>query len=331
MIQPFLSILIPTYNRVRDLKYNLMELIKIIKENNISDLVDIIISDNNSNDNTNKMLQEFLYLNSDVKINVKTQEVNIGAINNMFDLLSLSNSTYVMYIGDDDYISKEYLLKVISILKNDSNTGCIVPSYQNISPDKIPVGIGRDIGSNPQVFNGGFRGAYQMSWRGHQMSGLVFNRQFINQQVEKYSVNNYYLFIFFVLVSSYKYNSYLEPEYPILVTRPGQKNKTWNYNDDGLVSDIFNNYKIYNEIPYLNRCLLQLKILDTQYWRYCMYLKKGITYFLKSLWLIFIGENTLFLTKFLFPIYIPIILLKKLLQLLFTGKLIQVFKTKVDL
>ena len=329
--QKLLTIAIPTYNRATVLAKNLRLLLDIILKNNLKNLVDIVILNNASPDNTVELVAAIISENPEISAHFHSQNENVGVLRSIIDLLSLSEGHYILYLGDDDFINANYLIAVLNKLETDSNTACIIPSYQNITSSGNPIGVGRDINRKSRSFNAGFASIYQNSWRGHQMSGLVFLRERVLTEYKKYKICNLYLWLFFVSSCAYIGNTYHLTENPILVTRPGQSNKTWGYEDDGLISHVFDNYKAYTRLNYFQRVLLQLKFLDVQYWRYAMYLKLGFGKFLKALCKITFGKNTLLATRILFPILLPIIAVKKVISFAFSGQLLEIINTKVDI
>ena len=76
MISKNIDILIPTFNREKDLNKNLKILTDIIISNNLSDSINIIVSDNNSEDKTEDILKH--YSNTFNWIFYFKQEENIG-------------------------------------------------------------------------------------------------------------------------------------------------------------------------------------------------------------------------------------------------------------
>ena len=92
-----LEILIPTYNRVKDLEKNLKILKDYIIKNKFLSEIRIIISDNNSTDSTEKMILELKkdeVLNKLIKYNKQIE--NIGLEKNALDILSKSEAEYIM-------------------------------------------------------------------------------------------------------------------------------------------------------------------------------------------------------------------------------------------
>ncbi|MHB9294275.1 hypothetical protein Holit_03401 [Hollandina sp. SP2] len=138
-----LSILIPTYNRVHDLSYNLQLVEEIIIKKSLQDKISIIISNNNSSDATDEMLKDYLKI-SKLHILYFNQQENIGLEKNSLFCLSKSNSDYVMFLSDDDYLSEEYIYAVINTILENRNISCIVPSFVPILPDKAQLSTGKN-------------------------------------------------------------------------------------------------------------------------------------------------------------------------------------------
>ena len=103
-----LSIIIPTFNRVDAIMQNVIELTGFIRELKAEKYVSILISDNCSTDNTFHSLSIFKERNQDILIQIYKQDANIGLEKNALFVLERAESEFVMYLGDDDYISKEY-------------------------------------------------------------------------------------------------------------------------------------------------------------------------------------------------------------------------------
>lgn len=95
MHKPFFSIVIPTYNRAEDLRFNLSLLLKQTFNN-----FEIIISDNCSTDNTEQVVKNF----KDKRIFYYKNKRNIGAEPNYQKVFSYTRGEYLFTIGDDDFI-----------------------------------------------------------------------------------------------------------------------------------------------------------------------------------------------------------------------------------
>lgn len=325
-----LGICIPTYNRLPWLKKNLDSLCSMIEDSGLQHDIMIFVSDNCSGDGTEEYM-ETIANNPDNAVNIKynRNKKNLGPIDNFLFLIDHIDSKFVMLLGDDDFISKEYLVCAYEATHKD--VICIVPSYLNVNIDGEYTGRGRDTDKESRCYEKGFKNCLENSWRGHQMSGLVFERNMISKESAKTDNRNMYLMIYWIGYLCMNGNTLHLTEYPVLVTRPPQKDKTWGYGSDGLISDIFCNYKMLKSISPVQRHRLEMKVLVEQYWRYAMYLKKGPIPFIRCLWNIIISENTGRITKIVFPFAVAFILTGVGFRLLFKGELLKTLRTTVDI
>lgn len=323
-----LSILIPTYNRKTYIYKNLKNIYRNIIDNNLEEDIQVIISDNFSSDGTYDAIKSLS--NENIKCLLFQQNENIGSVRNAIFLLSQADTKYIMFLGDDDYLHKDYLKNVIKIL-DETTLSLIVPSNKGVGETGEEIGFSRDINIKTSYSFAGFDACLKHSWRGHQMSGLVFRRDGLLNVLMDNKISNMYLCIFMVSYCAMNGDVLHLTDYPVCVTRPPQKDKGWSYGNDGLISEIFDNYKKLPCISYYQRFKLELKILDEQYWRYIMYIKLGIFKFIKAVFNISIGGNTTLATCLIFPIIMPFFLMKRILLLLITGELIKTLNRTVDI
>lgn len=307
-----LSILIPTYNREPFLIKNIRLLSDYIRKGNLQAEIEIIISNNHSNDNTDRSIKLFQRNNSDILIHYFSQKENIGLEKNALFVLSKAEGEYVMFLGDDDYVEFEYLIECLKYIKtNKGELNCIIPANVPINEQGQRLPGGRDIKLPTKKFKRGFKNCLRNSWRGHQLSGLILKKDNLYNEYKKNNVNNIYLFIFFVAYSGYKGNTIHLTDYPVKVTAASQANKDWNYGDDGLINEIFDNYKKL-PVTYLQKTLLELKHYWMQDWRLWMYKSKGNSAFYKAFLNIWLSQNSTFLFKITFPIVFFIQIVKKI-------------------
>jgi abequosyltransferase len=100
--KPLLSICIPTYNRAEFLKDALDSILRQINENN-KDKVEICISDNASEDNTEELVNEY-QKKSQIPIIYHKNEKNMGADYNYLKVVEIANGEYCWLLGSDDII-----------------------------------------------------------------------------------------------------------------------------------------------------------------------------------------------------------------------------------
>jgi len=110
--KPVITIGLPVYNGEKTIKKTLNSII----EQTFTDF-QVIISDNNSSDNTERICQEFSKKNS--KITYIRQNENKGPLYNFKFVLNSANSKYFVWLAADDWWEPTFLEKNVSVL--DSN------------------------------------------------------------------------------------------------------------------------------------------------------------------------------------------------------------------
>jgi len=106
--RPFLSVLIPTRNRGKYVGYAVQSAINIP-----SDDIEIVVSENHSQDNSREVLSRF----SDPRLRVMSPESPLPMHENWEFLLSESSGEWIYFLGDDDAMmahSVECLKKVVA-------------------------------------------------------------------------------------------------------------------------------------------------------------------------------------------------------------------------
>lgn len=306
-----LSILIPTYNRADFLLYNLEMLREMIGRGMFNDKVKLVISDNCSPDDTFEKVTEFKN-QGNLDIEFYRQSANIGLKANVLFVLEKATSDYIMYLGDDDYISYEYLSECLSILENDPTTTYIVPNYVPVSVDNVVVDDSRDPVGPVKKFGPGEITLLRTAWKAHQMSGLIFKRQGLFDEYIARGVDNLYPYIFFAGISCMKGNTYLVTEFPVRVVQPVKK-KDWGYGKDGLINDFFDNYK---RLPISSslRFKLEQSIILAQPWRLSMYKSLGRKAYRDAAYHIAFAKNASSKFSLFFPITIFLVKLKQKLE-----------------
>lgn len=147
---PLLSICIPTYNRIEFLTRALSSI--LIQMDGLENVIEIIISDNASTDETENYCKEIVSQSSNVYYS--KHEVNKGPDYNIAHLYSKAKGHFVWVLGDDDYLSDGSLSNICSLLKNNLSTNIIYvnskPHTENI--DKTVSVINYTTIDNNEVF-----------------------------------------------------------------------------------------------------------------------------------------------------------------------------------
>lgn len=301
MASCLLSILIPTYNRAECLEKNLQQLADITKKAGFSDEIEIIVSNNCSNDHTKEVLYRYMAV-----VTAYSQENNIGLEKNALFLMKVASGKYVMYLGDDDFLHPNYLEKVICLLKSDDPPAVIIPSIIGITKAG-EVLLQRNIGAPSRLYGKGKRVAALKMHLGHQLSGLVFLKEGLVDEYEMRKVDNIYPFIFFAGFCAMKGDLYHLTYCPVSVTEGAKKD--WGYGDDGLICDIFRNYlKLFGKVS-IYRIIAEYRLIFTQAGRIAPYFRHGIKYLFKHYCAIFSCKNISIVFKVTyFPLSIALII-----------------------
>lgn len=115
---PKLTVCIPTYNRSKFLRQSLDSLISQIKKNKLANNVEIIISDNASRDDTNKVVQGYIKNNSFIRY--FRNRINVGGDINLFLAASHARGDYIWFFSDDDQHYQDSLTYVLKIIDRDT-------------------------------------------------------------------------------------------------------------------------------------------------------------------------------------------------------------------
>lgn len=112
--QILLSVCIPTFNRAKLLQECLTSIIRQFKSKNVYANVEIVISNNNSPDHTEKIVRRFQkkYKNIRYFRNIK----NIGTANTI-KVASYARGKYIWFFSDDDWHKKNSIATVIKVIK----------------------------------------------------------------------------------------------------------------------------------------------------------------------------------------------------------------------
>lgn len=96
-MEPKLTIAIPTYNRAMKLE----ECVKCAVRQSVGKPVEILVSDNASSDGTEALMKR---LSNEYKISYFRNEENIGPDRNFLSCYERAKGSYVMLLGDDDFL-----------------------------------------------------------------------------------------------------------------------------------------------------------------------------------------------------------------------------------
>lgn len=127
---PFVSIGLPIHNAEKFLISKLKSLTNQTIKN-----FEIIISDNGSTDNSEKICKEFMI--QEKRIKYFKQEKNFGVMNNYQFVLNKARFEYFLWTAVDDEIFPEYIEKNLRILIKNRNIACSSSRSELFSEEKI--------------------------------------------------------------------------------------------------------------------------------------------------------------------------------------------------
>ncbi|MCY9656842.1 glycosyltransferase family 2 protein [Paenibacillus chondroitinus] len=110
-MNPLVSILIPTYNRPHYFELALQSAF-----NQTYDNIEIIVSDNSDNNQTELVVQKYQEMPGGAKIKYFKNPQNLGPIANQQQCLNLANGEFINYLMDDDLFHLRKIEKMMAYL-----------------------------------------------------------------------------------------------------------------------------------------------------------------------------------------------------------------------
>lgn len=118
-----LSIAIPTWNRAQVLNQSLSFLLPQV--DNLKEYIQFIISDNNSDDNTNEIILKFKQEYKEIEWIHFRQDHNTGYFGNFKKCRELSTGKYLWLLSDNEFVLSGVLQTIIDLLNQDKDIGII--------------------------------------------------------------------------------------------------------------------------------------------------------------------------------------------------------------
>jgi len=184
------TIIIPTYNRVENLKISLpivLEYALPFYKN-----VCVYVSDNCSTDSTERFVKTLLPKYEDVLL-YNRLNANIGAHGNFVDALNRANSPFAALIGDDDVVYSSYISTVLEVINKQPDVGLIAMNavfannqfiYQGLQYQHWEFGRGKYFHTVAEMLKSGFIISGQISMN-------VFRRDLFLQYAAYYNDDVY--------------------------------------------------------------------------------------------------------------------------------------------
>ena len=116
---PLISFCIPTYNRERYLIKSLESIIFQLDSARKKNLVEILISDNCSTDNTALLAGNYLRSRPDLNIRLISNLTNLGMDGNFLNCYNNALGMYVCLVSDDDFLLPDSVAYILQVLEQN--------------------------------------------------------------------------------------------------------------------------------------------------------------------------------------------------------------------
>lgn len=191
MNKPILTIAVPTWNRASILDNALSALLSQINQN--KDKIEIIISDNASDDNTNEVIKKHCEINTTLNIIHNTQPENTGYYGNFHKCRQLSNGAYFWLLSDNDFIANDLVDYILEILLNQK------PSFVFLKDWKHASKVNRTSNFNNKTFPI-FKGVEVFNYKTTLISAVIFKNDKRNDKelFSRFKGNTFLGFLFFL-------------------------------------------------------------------------------------------------------------------------------------
>jgi glycosyltransferase involved in cell wall biosynthesis len=166
-LEPFLSIVIPTYHRAALLKRCLESVLACSAPD-----IEVLVSDNASPDDTPQVLASF----SDARLRYWRNPQNVGAEPNILGLWRGARGKWIFCLTDDDYLLAGALDKVLAILKQNPDVGVFMSDLQIVNEAGEPQWVYEFCKNEQGHFEAGFESMSRLVWAAHVFSRITFQR-----------------------------------------------------------------------------------------------------------------------------------------------------------
>lgn len=214
--KPFFSIVIPTYNRPEDLKIAIIGLLgQKFKD------YEIVISDNSTDDQSEKVCQSF----DDTRIKYSRNKENIGFARNLYKVIKSAQGQYVFIHGDDDFLLNKQILTNLHKLLMKSDYGFVRVKILYHHNYKFIFDMNPKFSDAQNVLakNSTNRATIDFIYKANiaLISGLIFKNSKINiPEIEKSKDSDFIMEVFwirFIYEQAKRLGGYIDSENSIMV------------------------------------------------------------------------------------------------------------------
>lgn len=188
--RPFVSIVIPTYNRANDLRRCLHSALAID-----CDDMEIIVSDNASPDNTQEVIKEF----NDPRIRAFRQKENIYGDPNFLFIIEEAAGEWIITLTDDDWILPQAVSVIRAAVAANPNVGFILSPLRQIDAnnrlmgDHLALSVPQDNPGQPTLYSfpAGPDSLCTLFWHGHIFTRWIMRKDIIDLEGYKKQIGKH--------------------------------------------------------------------------------------------------------------------------------------------
>ncbi|KKQ38586.1 MAG: Glycosyl transferase [Candidatus Roizmanbacteria bacterium GW2011_GWA2_37_7] len=126
--KPLVSIGMPLYNGNRYIKQSIQAILHQSHAN-----LELIISDDSSEDNSFQILQEFTIKDTRIKL---FQHKHLGSIQNFNFVLEKASGEYFIWAAQDDIHHQDFVESLLSLMLQDATVSLVMSDYRNLHTNK---------------------------------------------------------------------------------------------------------------------------------------------------------------------------------------------------
>lgn len=237
-----LTVGIISYNRPFELERTIKSLLPL------PDNVEVVICDDNS-PKIDEILIHVKDLVKDSNINFVSNSINLGYDRNLYKVIQLANSEFVLLLGDDDYLEVGALQSIVNFLKYHKDLKCGFIKYTDEFTTTRCFKSDVYFDKNTLMKNGDF------VYNSILFSGLIFSKQHVilhEYIFEKFFHSIYIQVAIFCLLNS-KYGSYFIYGPGIMIGGDGENGFGFNDASRKADSDLMDRTKSISNLSYHKR------------------------------------------------------------------------------
>lgn len=193
-----LTIAVPTYNRASYLDVCLTSLVSQLQ--GFEDLIEIIVSDNCSSDDTSAVVQR--YSNSTDVLRYIKNEVNVGADRNFHQCFIRSEGEYLLLLGDDDVLLPGALARILANISGN-DYGIVYLNSYSFTDDYMAAPKKRKRSRRGvSVYKDANQFIYDVNIMHTFISGNLINKKFVSNDISYEDYSESCIIQFYMILSA---------------------------------------------------------------------------------------------------------------------------------